>query len=194
MHMPADPLASHFWPGPVDVARRVDLSVCETFEEVAKTCMRDVAPQPSISTVRQRHSHLNAHLLPRFGSMALMGIDIPTLPAIRYRTLRSASGKSVLNLLGTLNAVLAYAKKCGICVPDVPTSSLTLSGDRDGEVCRQNAVNASFGLLVLCVWVSLKWRGPTGIVYSSRNCGNHKLKAMISCGVGLLGTVGTASR
>jgi hypothetical protein len=106
----------------------------------------------------------------------------------------SASGKSVLNLLGTLNAVLAYAKKCGICVPDVPTSSLTLSGDRDGEVCRQNAVNASFGLLVLCVWVSLKWRGPTGIVYSSLNCGNHKLKAMISCGVGLLGTVGTASR
>jgi integrase len=28
--------------------------------------------------------------------------------------------------------VLAYAKKCGIRVPDVPTSSLTLSGDRDG--------------------------------------------------------------
>jgi len=42
------------------------------------------------------------------------------------------------------------------------------------------------GLLVLCVWVSLKWRGP-GIVYGFLNCGNHKLKAMISCGVGLLG-------
>lgn len=116
MPMPANPVASHFWPGPVDVARRVDLSVCETFEEVAKTYMRDVAPQLSISTVRQRHSHLNAHLLPRFGSMALMGIDIPTLQ--RFVTVSgSASGKSVLNLLGTLNAVLAYAKKCGIRVP-----------------------------------------------------------------------------
>jgi hypothetical protein len=43
------------------------------------------------------------------------------------------------------------------------------------------------GLLVLCVWVSLKWRAPTGIVYGFLNCDNHKLKAMISCGVGLLG-------
>src|SRR6266852_1715233 len=51
----------------------------ETFEEVAKTYMRDIAPQLSISTVRQRSCHLNAHLLPRFGSMALMAIDVPTV-------------------------------------------------------------------------------------------------------------------
>jgi integrase len=104
----------------------------ETFQEVAKTYMNDVAPQLSISTVRQRSSHLNAHLLPRFGSMALMAIDIPAVQRFVTDLSHSGSRKSALNLLGTLNAVLAYAKKCGIRVPDVPTSSLTLSGDRDG--------------------------------------------------------------
>ncbi len=35
----------------------------ETFEEVAKTYMKDIAPLLSPSTERQRRSHLNAHLL-----------------------------------------------------------------------------------------------------------------------------------
>jgi integrase len=104
----------------------------ETFEEVAKTYMKDIAPQLSISTVRQRTSHLNAHLLPRFGPMALMAIDIPTLQ--RFVTDLSCKGtrKSILNLLGTLNAILSYAKKCGVRVPDIPERSLTIAGDRDG--------------------------------------------------------------
>lgn len=103
----------------------------ETFEQVAKTYMRDVAPQLSISTVRQRESHLNAHLLPRFGSMALMGIDIPTLQRFVTELSGSVERKTVLNLLGTLNAVLTYAKKCGIRVPDIPAGSLVITADRD---------------------------------------------------------------
>lgn len=104
----------------------------ETFEEVAKTYMKDVAPQLSISTVRQRESHLNAHLLPRFGSMALMGIDIPTLQRFVSELSGSVERKTILNLLGTLNAVIAYAKKCGVRAPDIPTGSLTIAGDRGG--------------------------------------------------------------
>jgi integrase len=104
----------------------------ETFEEVAKTYMKDIAPQLSIATVRQRSCHLNAHLLPRFGSMALMAIDIPLLQRFVTELSSRSSRKSILNLLGTLNSVLAYAKKCGIRVPDVPAGSLTMSGDRDG--------------------------------------------------------------
>jgi integrase len=104
----------------------------ETFEEVAKTYMKDIGPQLSIATVRQRHSHLNAHLLPRFGSMALMAIDIPTLQRFVTGLSGSGSKKSALNLIGTLNAILAYAKKCGIRVPNIPVGSLTISGDRDG--------------------------------------------------------------
>jgi integrase len=105
----------------------------ETFEEVAKTYMRDIAPQLSASTERQRESHLHAHLLPKFGSMALMAIDVPTLQRfVTELSSRSASRKSILNLLGTLNAVLGYAKRCGIRVPDIPSSTLTIAGDRDG--------------------------------------------------------------
>ena len=104
----------------------------ETFEEVAKTYMTDIGPQLSISTVRQRTSHLNAHLLPRFGSMALMAIDIPTLQRFVSDLSLKGSRKSVLNLLGTMNAVLSYAKKCGIRVPEIPERSLAIAGDRDG--------------------------------------------------------------
>jgi integrase len=104
----------------------------ETFQEVAKTYMNDIGPQLSISTVRQRQSHLNAHLLPRFGSMALMAIDIPTLQRFVTGLSSTGSRKSVLNLLGTINAILGYAKKCGIRTPDIPERSLTISGDRDG--------------------------------------------------------------
>jgi integrase len=104
----------------------------ETFEEVAKTYMKDIAPQLSISTVRQRTSHLHAHLLPRFGSMALMAIDIPTLQRFVTDLSGKGSHKSTLNLLGTLDAVLGYAKKCGIRVPDIPKGSLTIAGDREG--------------------------------------------------------------
>jgi len=105
----------------------------ETFEAVAKTYMKDVAPQLSISTVRQRTSHLNAHLLPRFGSMALMAIDIPTLQRFVTEISGAVERKTILNLLGTLNAVLAYAKKCGIRIPEIPAGSLTIAGDRDGR-------------------------------------------------------------
>jgi integrase len=105
----------------------------ETFEEVAKTYMKDIAPLLSPSTERQRKSHLNAHLLPRFGSMALMAIDVPTLQRfVTEFSSRSTSRKSVMNILGTVNAVLGYAKRCGVRVPDIPPSSLTIAGDRDG--------------------------------------------------------------
>jgi integrase len=43
----------------------------------------------------------------------------------------SVERKTVLNLLGTLNAVLTYAKKCGIRAPAIPAGSLVITGDRD---------------------------------------------------------------
>lgn len=104
----------------------------ETFADVAKTYMTDIGPQLSISTVRQRSSHLNAHLLPRFGPMALMAIEIPTLQRFVTDLSATVSRKSILNVLGTLAAVLSYAKKCGIRVPEIPERSLAIAGDRDG--------------------------------------------------------------
>ncbi len=103
----------------------------ETFEEVARAYMKDVGPQLSIATVRQRNSHLNAHLLPRFGPTPLMGIDVRTLQRF-ISDLTKESRKSILNLLGTMNAILTYAKKCDIRVPEIPSKSLIIAGDREG--------------------------------------------------------------
>jgi len=86
-----------------------------------------------LPTERRRKSHLNAHLQPRFRPMALMAIDVPTLQRfVTELSSRSASRKGVLNILGTVNAVLRYAKKCGVRVPDIPSNSLTIADDRDG--------------------------------------------------------------
>lgn len=104
----------------------------ETFEEVAKTYMKDIGPQLAISTVRQRKSHLNAHLLPRFGSMSLMNIDVQTLQRFVNELSSNGARKSTLNLLGTMTAILSYAKKCGIRTLEIPEASLTIAGDRDG--------------------------------------------------------------
>lgn len=41
--------------------------------------MSAIGPQLSPGTKRQRNSHLNAHLLPRFGSTALMAVDVPVI-------------------------------------------------------------------------------------------------------------------
>jgi hypothetical protein len=104
----------------------------ETFKDVCATYMKDIAPQLSIATVRQRTSHLHAHLLPRFGAMALMAIDVPTLQRFVTELSGRISRKSILNLLGTITVVFAYAKKCNIRVPEIPPRSLMLAGDRDG--------------------------------------------------------------
>lgn len=104
----------------------------ETFEDVAKTYMKDIAPQLPISTVRQRTSHLQAHLLPRFGRQALMTLDVQTLQRLVTELSSTLSRKSILNVLGTITVILAYAKKCGIRVSEVPVGSLMIAGDRDG--------------------------------------------------------------
>jgi integrase len=104
----------------------------ETFKAVAAQYMKMIGPHLSIATVRQRTSYLNAHLLPRFGSSSLMALDIPTLQAFVNEHHGKLSRKTIINMLGVLNVILAYAKKCKIRVPDLPIfSSLSIGGDRE---------------------------------------------------------------
>jgi integrase len=102
----------------------------ETFKDVALAYMNDVAPHLSISTVRQRTSHLHAHLLPEFGSSSLMALDFRTLQRFTTKLLGKLSRKSIVNVLGTLFAILDYAKKCAIRVPDVSFASIKLPSER----------------------------------------------------------------
>ncbi len=103
----------------------------ETFKDVAVAYMKNIAPHLSISTARQRTSHLRAHLFPRFGDSSLMGVDNRTLQCFTTELLGRLSRKSILNVLGTLFAVLGYAKQCGIRVTDVSLGSIRLGGERE---------------------------------------------------------------
>jgi len=103
----------------------------EGFRDIALVYMRNVAPHLSPSTVRQRTSHLHAHLLPRFGDSSLLAIDSLALQCFATELLGKLTRKTIVNVLGTLLAVLAYAKQCGVCVPDVSIASIKIGGDRE---------------------------------------------------------------
>jgi integrase len=102
----------------------------ETFGDVAKAYFDSVAPHLSCSTVRQRQSHMKYHLKPRFGTSALMSLDVSAVQQFATELLRTCSRKTIVNVLGTLFAILAYAKKCGVRVPEIAHSSLTLADER----------------------------------------------------------------
>jgi hypothetical protein len=73
--------------------------------------MKDIGPILAPSMGRQRKSHFHKHLLPRFGSMAVVGIDIQLLQQFVSDASNSLSCKTILNILGTFNEVLDYANK-----------------------------------------------------------------------------------
>ncbi len=106
----------------------------ETFSDAAKAYMSSIAPHLSCSTVRQRQSHLGCHLLPRFGTSALMALDVRTLQQFATELLATCSRKTILNVLGTLFAILEFARKCGMRTHDVNLASLMIRAKRgEGE-------------------------------------------------------------
>jgi integrase len=102
----------------------------ETFKDAADAYIESIAPHLSCSTVRQRQSHLRFHLLPRFGAAVLMALDIRTLQRFATEMLEANSRKTILNVLGTFFAILDYARKCGMRVPETTLSALTITADR----------------------------------------------------------------
>jgi integrase len=102
----------------------------ESFADASQAYIRAIGPQLSISTVRQRQSHLRCHLLPRFGSAALMAIDVSALQRFATDMLPGISRKTILNVLGTLFRILDYARKCDMRTQDVRFSALTITSDK----------------------------------------------------------------
>jgi integrase len=97
----------------------------ETFLDAVNVWRRDVAPALSPATVRQRESYLRTHILPVFATEAPHSLDAPTLQ--RFATsLRALAPKTVVNVLGTVFAVLRYAKRCHMRVSAVGFADLTL--------------------------------------------------------------------
>jgi integrase len=103
----------------------------ETFKEAADRYMNEVAPQLSCSTIRQKNSHLNCHLRPRFGAGALMAIDHSAAQQFATELRRTLKAKTVENILGTLDGILDYAKKCGWQTPGFSLAEIKIAPDQD---------------------------------------------------------------
>jgi DDE superfamily endonuclease len=83
--------------------------------------------------IRQRQSHLKFHLIPAFGKVALMSLDVRAVQGFTTNMLKTNSRKTILNVLGTFFAVLDYAGKCGIPITPIKMENLAIAPDR-GEV------------------------------------------------------------
>jgi integrase len=119
----------------------------EKFKDAASAYMKNIAPHLSPSTARQRTSHLRAHVLPRFEDSSLMAIDNQTLQCFTTELLGRLSRKSILNVLGTLFAVVGYAKQCGIRVSDASLSSIKVGGDREDTEAKYFKRNAAHQII-----------------------------------------------
>src|SRR5262249_50995716 len=73
----------------------------ETFADAANAYNESIAPHLACSTARQRQSHLRHHLLPRFGTSALMALDVRSVQRFATELLEASSRKTILNVLGT---------------------------------------------------------------------------------------------
>lgn len=107
----------------------------ETFSDAAKVYMTSIAPHLSCSTVRQRQSHLHCHLLPRFSASGLMALDVRAVQQFATDLLPRCNRKTILNVLGTLFAVLDFARKCGMRCQDITLASIKLRAQK-GETER----------------------------------------------------------
>src|ERR1700730_486032 len=98
----------------------------ETFQDAVDAWKRDVAPQLSPATVRQRESYLRIHVLPIFGKEAPHALDVPLLQRFATSLQDDLSPKTIINILETIFAVLRYAKKSGMRTSTVSFSDLTV--------------------------------------------------------------------
>jgi integrase len=98
----------------------------QTFADAVNKWRQAIAPNLCPSTVRQRESYLKNHMMPRFGRSGLLDMNVDAIQQFATDLRKTVSGKSTLNILGTVFTILDYAGKCGMRVPKVRFSDLQL--------------------------------------------------------------------
>ena len=66
---------------------------------------KDVAPQLSPATVRQRESYLRIHVLPVFAKESSHALDVPALQRFATSLQNDLSSKTIINVLETIFGV-----------------------------------------------------------------------------------------
>src|SRR6266478_9464711 len=105
----------------------------ETFRDAVDAWKKDVAPQLSPATVRQRESYLRIHVLPVFAKESPHALDVQALQRFATSLQNDLSSKTIINVLETIFAVLRYAKKCGMRTSPVSFSDLTVKAPETPE-------------------------------------------------------------
>jgi integrase len=98
----------------------------QSFVDAVAKWRSAIAPNLSPATVRPRESFLRAHIMPRFGKVALQEIGVGEVQQFATDLRQKLSGKTVVNILGTIFTILDYAERCGMKVQEVGFSGLQL--------------------------------------------------------------------
>jgi integrase len=107
----------------------------QTFADAVNNWRRAIAPNLSPATVRPRESFLRVHILPRFGRSGLNEMGVSEIQQFATDLRKTLSGKTVVNILGTVFTILDYAKRCGMRIPKVGFTDLQL-----GSTTREHPV------------------------------------------------------
>jgi integrase len=98
----------------------------QTFMDAVTAWRKAIAPQLSPATVRQRESYLRTHILPKFKDSAPHALDVQTVQQLATDLGNTVSKKTVINILGTIFAILKYGDKCGMRISKVSFADLSL--------------------------------------------------------------------
>jgi Phage integrase, N-terminal SAM-like domain len=75
----------------------------ETFQDAVNAWKKDVAPQLSPATVRQRESYLRIHVLPVFAKESPHALDVQALQRFATSLQNDLSSKTIINVLETIS-------------------------------------------------------------------------------------------
>jgi integrase len=98
----------------------------QTFADAVSRWRQAVAPNISPASVRPRESFLRVHIMPRFAQVALHEIGVHEVQQFATDLRKTVSGKTVVNILSALFAVLKYAERCGMRTANVGFKDLQL--------------------------------------------------------------------
>jgi integrase len=98
----------------------------QSFADAVAKWRSAIAPNLSPATVRPRESFLRAHIMPRFGKVGLQEIGVGEIQQFATDLRQKLSGKTVVNILGTIFTILDYGERCGMKVQKVGFSGLQL--------------------------------------------------------------------
>lgn len=125
---------------------------------------RDSGLKPT--TVATFESHLNAHLLPRWGRVELRAITRDDVEAFAHRLCRTMKPSTAQAVTYTLAAVLKAAVRVGR-IPNNPASDLRLARKRDRRADPGHIGNVAANVEALADAMPARWRGAVLLMAST---------------------------